>query len=307
MARTLRGNLTGRAAAEELRDQRIYLAEMAERHAADLKARYYDALKTLRLLDPTGWEAWYDDANNVPDFNGWGNCQPALDAMNRRIAELQAAKPSPTHKLNWKVLEANTVRAYETAAHDYAEVIGSPITTATSETARRWETTMELRGYSVNTIRQRLSALATLSGTKIPLPRRPRFETQALSAEQIRRLMSAVKDSADRMLLVRLLTLGSRAKTVPANEAAFMGRFVGAEREHTLASQNVTRILRKYARLAGLDPKPISLRAWCLSGKRLVESLSPVELADLLSAPSMQEPRSKVLHGIGRRSFAKVS
>lgn len=90
MALTLNGLRTGRAGAEELREFReminsFELEELIEK----LKLDYGDLLDALRELDPEGWNGWYDDEANVPDFKGWMHCEPAMTALRRRVAELR--------------------------------------------------------------------------------------------------------------------------------------------------------------------------------------------------------------------------
>lgn len=310
MARTSSGRLIGRAAAEDLRDERIYWAEMAEKQASELKSQFQAALAELQMLDPIGWEPWYDNDANVPDWKGWGNCQPAVTALRNRCNELRviASSSSKNQHLAWRVLEPSTLRAYELAGHDFSQITGKPMQSATLETVESWLASMRARKFSINTIRQRLSALRTISGIKIELPKRPKTDRTIMNAKQVRALMAVVSDRSDRMLLVRLLTLGTTARTV--QEPAFMSHFLGAEQEHTLATQKVTRVLKRYAGKAGLNAKQVSLRVWCLSGRRLVETLAPVELSELLSARVDQEPcqvvEPKLLHGINRRSQVKA-
>lgn len=214
--------------------------------------------------------------------------------------------------IQWRAIEPNTLRAYEQADRDFQNITGHPIKQATAELALIWQKSMESRDFAVNTIRQRLSALATLSGVKVNLPKRERTEPVFLESAQIRTMMSMVHDRAERMLLVRLLTLGSQARTTTAlTDDSFMAHLIGAEREHTLGTQKVTRLIKRYARNAGLNAKQVNLRVWCLSGRRLLETLSPAELASLLDARMQQDPGKIVeyvrpLHGMGRRSFAKA-
>ena len=90
MARTINGNLTGRAARDERSDLRwSSVFDQFEQEIERLKADYADLLDDLRELDPGGWEVWYDDEKNVPDFKGWMNCEPAMLALRRRVAQLK--------------------------------------------------------------------------------------------------------------------------------------------------------------------------------------------------------------------------
>lgn len=213
-------------------------------------------------------------------------------------------------RIQWRAIEPNTLRAYEQAARDFQKVTGYPMKQATLELALTWQESMKARDFAPNTIRQRLSALATMSGVRVDLPKRERTEPVYLQDTQIRTMMSLVQDRAERMLLVRLLTLGSQARIVSAlSDNSFMAHLIGAEREHTLGTQKVTRLLKRIASKAGLNAKQVNLRVWCLSGRRLIETLSPAELSSLLDARVQQNGKVvdfvKPLHGIGRRSFAK--
>jgi hypothetical protein len=205
---------------------------------------------------------------------------------------------------NWRVLSENTVRSYEQAAKDFELVTGCPIQHADVESAEAWRASMIGRGLSVSTIRSRLIALKVISGVKVLLPKRQPVVPVTLSAEQVRKVMSIVAYPADRMLLVRLLTLGLKARTVTMPAETFMAHFTGTN-ECELSSQRTTRKLRRYARQAGLNEKQVSLRVWCLSGRKLLETLGPAELTSLLDhSPnrSAQPVEWKPLHGIGRRS-----
>lgn len=89
MALTLNGRRTGRAGAAELSEFRAGIYDQLEAEIEKLKADYGDLLDALRELDPQGWEGWYDDEANVPDFKGWLDCEPAMVALRRRVAELR--------------------------------------------------------------------------------------------------------------------------------------------------------------------------------------------------------------------------
>lgn len=90
MGRSLNGNLIGRAAQEELADLRQALMEDEERRADELFYTFVCVRDELKVLDPTGWEAYYDE--QVPDWKGWINCQPAIDAIQARVDILSVAQ-----------------------------------------------------------------------------------------------------------------------------------------------------------------------------------------------------------------------
>lgn len=51
------------------------------------KDQYGDALGIVKMLDPNGWEYWYEAC--VPDWSGhWLNSKPAFDVIYKRACEL---------------------------------------------------------------------------------------------------------------------------------------------------------------------------------------------------------------------------
>lgn len=82
MARTLAGNLTGRAAQTARREfaEAIYSSGSSTSDRLDCG----DAMIELRKLDPAGWEKWYDE--NVTD----GSFRHITKQVLARIAELTA-------------------------------------------------------------------------------------------------------------------------------------------------------------------------------------------------------------------------
>jgi hypothetical protein len=100
MARTLYGNLTGRAASTERHEQMNRLMEDffhadLEREAAN-RFRLADAMDTLRACDPN-WEAWYN-SDALPDWhnnlNGWLNIEPILDVIYSHCSEAFLGVPA---------------------------------------------------------------------------------------------------------------------------------------------------------------------------------------------------------------------
>jgi hypothetical protein len=203
----------------------------------------------------------------------------------------------------WRTLSPNTMRAYTRAAVDFEAVTGRPVDRADAGSIEAWRASMIGRRLSVSTIRQRLSAVAIISGVRVELPRRSKSQALLLDAGQVRAVMSVVSDSSDRILLAKLLTLGAKARTEWAAEGV-AAHFIGEMEEQGLSAQRVSRKLRRYARRAGLDERAISLRIWCQSGRQLVRSLEMRELVDLLGGKP--EPVTgvswRLLHGIGRRT-----
>jgi site-specific recombinase XerD len=211
--------------------------------------------------------------------------------------------------INWKVAEPNTLRAYNVAVKDFETVTGIRVDQADAASISAWQASMEGRGLSINTIRQRLSAVSVISGVKVQLPKRPKAECITLSADQVRAMFQRVIDGADRMLLMRLLTLGSRARRVVVSpDGSFMAHFLGQANEQDLTAQEVTRRLKRYARKAGLDHTTINLRTWCISGRWLLKNMSIKEVVSLAPSPIDDDRHVtfRPLHGINRRTNIKA-
>lgn len=314
MARTLSGNLTGRAAREELSDQRIYLAEMAEKQAVKMKAKFTDALDALKAADPAGWNAWYDDDRNVPNWNGWGNCGPAVDAILKRVEELRGKGaeapnvPEVPNGFNWKVASENTLRGYAAAAKDFETVTGTRIDRADLESMKKWHQGMKRRGLSYNTIRTWIAAVRILSGVQYPLPpketaegRRQKDESRLLDLAQVQAVLKQAQGE-ERSALVLALTVGLDARGSRHLTNDFRAYFAGAGRKMT--AQSLTRLIKRCASKAGLNESQINLRTWTRSGAALLKMLNPSEFAQALPQADLPESVdwSKRLHGIGRRS-----
>jgi len=101
MARSINGLLVGRAAADDLRDMRIYLSDQEDQLADERKDSFIQVRDELKALDPTGWEQWYDQF--VPDWRGWINVLPAIDCIAKRVAELRALQA--TNETNPKPIQ----------------------------------------------------------------------------------------------------------------------------------------------------------------------------------------------------------
>ena len=210
--------------------------------------------------------------------------------------------------IHWKVVEPNTLKAYNVAVKDFETVTGSPVDRADAVSISAWQKSMEARGLAINTIRQRLSAVSVISGVKVQLPPREKSKLMTLSADEVRAMFRHVIDGADRMLLMRLLTLGSRARRVKVSpDGSFMAHFLGEANERDLSTKEVSRRLKRYAKKAGLDDTEINLRTWCISGRELLKHLSVKDVVSLAPSPTEQPHISyKPLHGIGRRSSIKA-
>jgi len=58
----------------------------------DNYTRFIELLDGLKAVDPTGWEAWYDDPRNVPNTITWTEAAPILERMGNRLQEVRARK-----------------------------------------------------------------------------------------------------------------------------------------------------------------------------------------------------------------------
>lgn len=207
---------------------------------------------------------------------------------------------------NWRVLSPATLRAYTLAARDFEQVTGCRIQDADEASIAAFRSSMEGRKLSVSTIRQRLSAVAVLSGVEVELPKRSDAgkRPSILNAEQVRSVMAKVTDPDDRMLLMKMLMLGRQARTITVPHSTFAAHFAGEQTERTLSAQQASRKIKRYALQAGLDETQVSLRIWCQSGQALVKSMEALEIVRMVG--SNLEPGDganwKPLHGIGRRS-----
>ena len=205
---------------------------------------------------------------------------------------------------NWRVLAPNTMRAYEQAARDFECVTGYPVQDADGESIETWKASMTGRGLSVGTIRRRLSAVSVISGVRVLLPKRQPSMPVILTTEQVRKMISIVADHSHRILLVKLLTLGPKARITRQPAETFIAHFMGPD-EREMSAQETTRLLKRYARQAGLKEEQVNLRTWCLTGRKLAATMNPAEFVSLLDHRPNEFAQSvqwRPLHGIGRRS-----
>lgn len=99
MARTLYGNLSGRAAVTHLAEIRSEaferemdrLEEEKQKKRDALEADMAQAIDELADLDPEGWEAWWDNDKNIPVT---GKLSEFTQIVRNRITELK----------HWKML-----------------------------------------------------------------------------------------------------------------------------------------------------------------------------------------------------------
>lgn len=204
-----------------------------------------------------------------------------------------------THPFNWRAIAPSTLKAYTVAAKDFETVTGMSVDRADAVSLARWQASMEARGLAVGTIRQRLSAVCVISGVAYPLPSRNPAGSACLTLEQVRAILTTVHNSDDRLLLVRLLTIGSMARRVQVDfQETFRAHFLASPVE--LSAKAVSRKLQRYARNAGISGE-INMRTWCKSGRALMRSQGINDLVTLLTQTGTA-PAPKPLHGINRRT-----
>ena len=211
---------------------------------------------------------------------------------------------------NWTVANPNTQRSSQTAISDFETVTNLTIKQADAAALGIYHRSMKARGLAINTIRTRLAAVRLLSGINYPLPPKQKAELKTLDAEQIRAMMN-VMEASERVALIKQLAGVYAPSLKPADD--FMAHFMGTTTA-IYTTQELTRKLKRCARLAGIEADQVSLRVWRESGKQLLKTLSPVEFAALLThrdtntsatAAHVDWKKAK-LHGLGRRSFAKA-
>lgn len=202
---------------------------------------------------------------------------------------------------NWKVLQPNTMRSYTTAARDYETFTGQPVSQADAESIAAWQEDMEERGLAVGTIRSRLSAIGTITGVKIQLPKRNGECGKTLSLEQVRLFFSVIKSRTDRALMASIFFTGSQPHSIPGHFAG-LGVSNGNNR---LTTQEITRRVKRYAKMAGLNEAEMNLRTMKRSGKALMDEQDVLELLKV-TTPNPSKDRNRIsyrpLHGIGRRT-----
>src|SRR5512138_2490351 len=153
---------------------------------------------------------------------------------------------------NWRVASPNTLRSYESAVKDFETVTGIRVDKADAVTIASWRSSMEARGLSLNTIRSRLSAVSIVSGVKVKLPKKQtRSDIPILSEEQIKVFFRQIQKDSDRQLMVTIILTGKR----PTTQYHWLSL-----PNNILTTQEITRKVKRYARLAGLKAEewPIS-------------------------------------------------
>ena len=119
-----------------MRDMLEFKADLKEQQSAEqercaaLRDEFADALDDLKAIDPAGWEAWYDDDQNIPTQIHWGTCEPIIAKIQARTAQVRAEsarapKQTPVESGPvWKVIADNTACGYAVAVRDFETVTG---------------------------------------------------------------------------------------------------------------------------------------------------------------------------------------
>lgn len=94
MALTKNLKRTGRAGAMEKAESSPLHLEQERLITITLnRSRFRWLVDQLKKLDPQGWEAWYDDDQNIPQelyFGDSSYMRAIFERIERRIAELQS-------------------------------------------------------------------------------------------------------------------------------------------------------------------------------------------------------------------------
>lgn len=201
---------------------------------------------------------------------------------------------------NWRVASPNTLRSYQTAVKDFETVTSVRVDRADDESIATWQASMEARGLSTNTIRCRLSAVAIVSGVKVQLPKKHKqVGTPILSDDQIKVFFRQIQKESDRELMVALILTGRQ----PKSQYHWLSHPNG-----NLTTQEITRKIKRYARLAGLNEEQVNMRTLIRTGKELTSKYGAQHLVDhILPKSTKPTVEWKPLHGIGRRSRHSVT
>ena len=204
---------------------------------------------------------------------------------------------------NWRVASPNTLRAYLTAMKEFETVTGMRVDRANVVSIETYRASMEVRGLSRNTIRCRLSAVSIVSGVKVELPKKQKAEgSLVLSDDQVQAFFRQIGKDADRELMVTTLLTGRQMK-MQAHWLHTLTPGPSPKRRGEYTTQEITRKIKRYARLAGLDPEQVNMRTLIRTGRALTRKYDADYLMEhILPQPIQQTVAWRPLHGIGRRS-----
>jgi hypothetical protein len=191
------------------------------------------------------------------------------------------------------------LRSYDTARKDFEAVTGIDADRADIVSIATWQASMEARGLSGNTIRARLSAVSILSGVKVQLPKKAtKKDIAILSDDQLKAFFRQIVKDSDHELLVQILLTGRRPK------APF--HWLSSPRL-SFTSQEITRKIKRYARLAGLNEEQVNMRTLVRTGKDLISKHDANYIVQhILPKPAKQTVEWKPLHGIGQRKLTHL-
>jgi Site-specific recombinase XerD len=276
----------------------------AERRVNEIQDRFIEVRDELKALDPDGWSQWYDEC--VPDWQGWMNAQPAIDCLAKRVDELKAvqspAAAQPSTQINWRVASENTLRTYAVAIRDFEAVTNTKVDQADLLSIQQWHESLRGRGLSQNTIRARIAAVRVMSGVQYPLPKKQKAGADLLTLVEVRAILAQTKTPEERQALMKSLSGFDGISKRTNNETDFLSHFLGIVTVTPVTAQALTRLLKRCAKKAGIEPARISRRIWTQSGAWLLKVLSPVEFSRLLPQVETALQNIKPLHGINRRS-----
>ena len=90
MSRSTHGNLTGRAASVELREQREDITQQILHERAQWEIRYHLVFNKLLSIDPN-WEAWY---NSYPNTTTNGEMLVLAEERIKQLEKEKSCQPS---------------------------------------------------------------------------------------------------------------------------------------------------------------------------------------------------------------------
>jgi integrase len=242
-------------------------------------------------------------------------------------------------------LSANSRRAYAQAQRDFETSLKMPVENATAADLERYRELLAGKGLAASTIKLRVGVIANMSGTPFgfaAFPQNPKsgdFRGRSLTVEQVRRLLKAIPQEkmVDFAIIVTILLSGLRfadfrewawtdfvlfgvtyvpvrGKNLVLNPSLVETlemlrendpRWVFAQRGKLPSLSAVKRHLQKYARLAGMEGKDVTLETLRRTSKQLSKKLTDLVSEALAerAAPVVRWKAKKDvrLHGIGRR------
>jgi integrase len=240
-------------------------------------------------------------------------------------------------------LSANSRRAYAQAQRDFETSLQVVVAQATAAELARYRELLAGRGLAESTIRLRVGIVAKMAGCPIPdgfrYAERASATQPSMNVEQVRRLLKVipVEKQVDFGLIVTLLMSGLRFADVRgwtwADFASFGVTYIPIKGKNLVLNPSlvetlemlrendpllvfaqrgkmprlsaVKRHLQKYARLAGMDAKDVTLETLRRTSTRLAKRLPELVCAALATRTEpvvrWKLKKDARLHGIGRR------